>query len=133
MNIRYFVSGSLVFVLASCAGSDVDSSVASGESSAVSSSDSGLECDPGNGDIELIDGFCAIVVADNLGRARHLAVADNGDVFVALREEGAEPGGVVALRDTDGDGRADVTERFGDHYGTAIEIRNGHLYFGTDS
>jgi glucose/arabinose dehydrogenase len=94
----------------------------------------GLTCDPGSGDIELPEGFCAIVVADDLGRARHLAVNDNGDVYVARRQqgEGEPPGGVVALRDTDGDGRADVIERFGDHYGTGIELYEGRLYFGTD-
>ena len=66
-------------------------------------------CDPDNGGITLPAGFCALVVADGLGEARHLAVAPNGDVYVALmRGRGgrgqAGPGGVVALRDGDGDG-----------------------------
>jgi hypothetical protein len=39
-----------------------------------------LVCDPGNGGITLPEGFCAIVAADNLGTARHLTVAANGDV-----------------------------------------------------
>ena len=91
-----------------------------------------LSCDPDNGGIALPNGFCAIVVAHEIGRARHLWVHDNGDIYVALRSsEGA--GGVVALRDTDGDGRADVREQFGDHYGTAIEIHDGYLYFGTNN
>ena len=91
-----------------------------------------LSCDPDNGDINLPNGFCAIVVADEIGRARHLWVHGNGDIYVALRSsEGA--GGVVALRDTDGDGRADVREQFGDHYGTAIEIHEDYLYFGTNN
>ena len=88
-----------------------------------------LQCDPDNGGITLPDGFCAIVFADELGRGRHLTVADNGDVYVALRQ-GDE--GVVALRDTTGDGRADVVERFGDHVGTEIRLHDGFLYFGTD-
>src|SRR5262245_60049888 len=69
-------------------------------------------CDPNNGGLTLPSGFCAMVVADGLGTARHLAVAPNGDVYVALqrgpgggRGEQAPPGGVVALRDADGDGR----------------------------
>ncbi len=31
-------------------------------------------CDPGNGGITLPEGFCAMVVAENVGRGRHLAV-----------------------------------------------------------
>ena len=64
-------------------------------------------CDPDNGGITLPAGFCAVVVADQVGAPRHLAVAQNGDLFVALQ---SRPGGVLALRDTTGDGKADVTE-----------------------
>ena len=72
-------------------------------------------CDPDNGGITLPAGFCALVVADGLGEARHLAVAPNGDVYVALmRGPGgrgqAGPGGVVALHDGDGDGRFETKE-----------------------
>ena len=90
-----------------------------------------IECDPDNGGIELPEGFCALVYADELGRGRHLTVTSDGDVYVALRE--GENGGVVALRDTDGDGRADERAQFGDHYGTGIEVHDGHLYFGTNT
>ena len=44
-------------------------------------------CDPDNGGITLPMGFCALVVADNLGAARHMAVAPNGDLYVALHDE----------------------------------------------
>jgi len=87
-------------------------------------------CDPGGGGITLPDGFCAMVAADNLGSVRHLTVAPNGDVFAALKG-GSRGVGVVALRDTDGDGRMDVTERFGLEGGTGIALRNGFLYFAT--
>ena len=40
-------------------------------------------CDPDNGGLTLPPGFCAAVVAENVGRARHLVVAPNGDVFVS--------------------------------------------------
>src|SRR5438093_3929773 len=65
-----------------------------------------LACDAGNGGITLPAGFCAIVAADNLGTARHLVVAANGDVYVALQK----PGGGVALRDANGDGKFEVKE-----------------------
>lgn len=90
-----------------------------------------LECSPNNGGITLPDGFCAVVVADALGMARHLTVNENGDVYVALSDEN-NGGGIVALRDTNGDGRADSKQYFGDHTGTGIAIRNGYLYYAPD-
>ena len=90
-------------------------------------------CDPDNGGIKLPTGFCALVVANNIGPARHLTVAQNGDVYVALQTtggRGAPPmgGGVVALRDANKDGRFEVTERFGAGSITGIGLRNGYLY-----
>ena len=85
-----------------------------------------------NGGITLPEGFRAVVVADRLGRARHLAVRENGDIYVALRRPSGG-GGIVALRDTDGDGRADVIRRFGEHGGTGIRMHKGHIYFATVS
>src|SRR5579872_5109087 len=84
-----------------------------------------ISCDPGNGGITLPAGFCALVAADNLGTARHLAVAQNGDTYVALQ---AKPGGVVALRDTNGDGKFDMKESFGEGSITGIALRNSYLY-----
>ena len=42
-----------------------------------------MTCDADNGGLKLPQGFCALVAADGLGAARHLAVAPNGDVYVA--------------------------------------------------
>src|SRR5262245_9142461 len=71
-------------------------------------------CDPDNGGIKLPQGFCAAVVADNVGRARHLFVAPNGDVFVTTQTgRGGAGGGIVALRDADGDGKFETKEQFG--------------------
>lgn len=83
-------------------------------------------CDPGNGGLTLPAGFCALVVADNLGTARHLAVAENGDTYVALQRN--NPGGVVALRDTNGDGRFEMKEHFGEGSTTGVALHNGYLY-----
>lgn len=87
-------------------------------------------CDSDNGGITLPTGFCAVVVADQVGGARHLVAAPNGDLFVALQGRSA---GVLALRDTNGDAKADVTERFGSEGGTGIALGKGALYFGTSS
>ncbi len=40
-------------------------------------------CDADNGGITLPQGFCALVIADSLGALRHVAVAPNGDLYVA--------------------------------------------------
>jgi len=91
-------------------------------------------CDPNNAGLTLPDGFCAFIVATDLGIARHIAVAANGDLFVSLRNVNADtPGGIVALRDTDGDGRADAQEKFGDDGATGIVLRNGYLYYATET
>ena len=65
-------------------------------------------CDANNAGIQLPAGFCALLVADGLGEARHMTVAANGDLYVALQN-----GGIAALRSTKGDGRFDVKEKFG--------------------
>src|SRR2546425_640005 len=88
-------------------------------------------CDSDNGGITLPDGFCAVVVADQVGRARHLAVTPSGDIFVALDDGSGAKGGVLALRDTSGDGKADVRETAGTEGGTGIALSKGSLYFST--
>ncbi len=91
-------------------------------------------CDPDNGGLTLPAGFCALVVADNLGIGRHMAIAANGDLFVSLRNVDAKtPGAIMALRDTNGDGRFEVQEKFGDQGGTGIALRPGYLYHAQDT
>lgn len=80
-----------------------------------------------NGGLTLPDGFSAIIVADDLGPARHIAVAANGDIYVSLQQK-TNGGGIVALRDTNGDGKADIRKYFGDHADTGIQLWNGYLY-----
>jgi glucose/arabinose dehydrogenase len=93
-----------------------------------------VACDPDNGGLKLPQGFCALVAADGLGTGRHLAVAPNGDVYVALRRsqppagQQAAGGGVVALRDANGDGKFEIKETFGSGSTTGIGLRNGYLY-----
>ncbi len=94
---------------------------------------SSISCDSDNGGLILEEGFCASVFADTLGRARHIAVAPNGDVYVKLRRE-MNGGSIVALRDSDADGKADEIRYFGNPEwgGTGIEVHNGYLYYSSD-
>lgn len=93
--------------------------------------------DPDNGGLTTPDGFETLVVADSTGLARHLVVNSNGDIYVKLRYFGnGQQGGTVALRDTNGDGKADIIKNFGnykDHSSLAngITIRNGYLYYSS--
>jgi glucose/arabinose dehydrogenase len=81
-------------------------------------------------ELSLPEGFTATVFAEGVGKdARHLAVNANGDVYVNV--DGGDEARIVALRDTDGDGRADLQESFGSIGGTGIAIRGGHLYAST--
>jgi glucose/arabinose dehydrogenase len=92
--------------------------------------------DIGNGGLFLPDGFQAVVVVDSIGRARHLTVSESGDIYVKLRVPDKEGRGIVVIRDTNQDGKADIVEYFGDYpdlgnYGTGMRIYNGYLYFST--
>lgn len=90
-------------------------------------------CTANNAGITVPGGFCVQVVADSLGAARHVAVAPNGDLLVAIRNTNTARGGVVALRDGDGDGIAETRRTFGIGGGTGIAFHDGYLYFATDS
>ena len=83
--------------------------------------------------ITVPEGLCARIYHEGVGAARHLTVAPNGDVFVAIRNQGGQRGGVVALRDTDGDGRADQTQAWGEDGGSGIALGDGTLYFATNT
>jgi glucose/arabinose dehydrogenase len=82
-----------------------------------------------DGGITVAREFCARVVVDSIGRARHIAVAENGDVFVAIQNTRGTRGGVVVLRDTDRDGMLEEVGRFGDNGGTGIARHGEYLWF----
>ena len=98
------------------------------------------ECDRDNGGITLPAGFCAAIFADTIGVARHAVVGPDGIVYLAL-EPGSrtsagtsrrrEPGGIAILRDTTGDGRADLVRRIATGGGTGIALRGDWLYYST--
>lgn len=97
-------------------------------------------CDQGDGGITLPPGFCASVFADEVGVARHLVVTPKGDVYVALEDSRRASanstrikgengrGGIVALRDTNADGRADIRFRIHDASHSGMAFRNPWLY-----
>lgn len=83
-------------------------------------------------------GFEALVVTDSIGRARHLAVNENGDIYVKLAYANQDSSS-VAIRVSPEDGKADQIAYFGGYkaergYGpTSMRIYNGYIYFGSRS
>ena len=89
-----------------------------------------------NGGLTLPLEFTALTVVDSIGPSRHIAVNDNGDIYVKLREAKGTLGN-IALRDTTGDGKADVIKRFGGYpndgkFATEMRIHNNYLYFSSE-
>jgi glucose/arabinose dehydrogenase len=91
--------------------------------------------------IVLPKGFCASVFADKIGHARQMAVAPNGTVFVNTwsgvyynNDTPPDGGFLVALKDMDGDGRAEHVERFGQTFaeggkgGTGVYLHKDWVY-----
>ena len=94
--------------------------------------------DPDNGGLLLPGNFEAVVVADSIGRARHITVNDNGDIYVklAFNDMMHGSGGTVGLRDADNDGKADIITYFGDYKDegglpVGIAVHDGYLYTST--
>lgn len=89
------------------------------------------------------EGFCVTIFADHVGHARHLVVGPDNTVYVNTWSGGyydydyakpPEGGFVIALKDRDGDGVADVTTRSGPsatqggHGGTGIAFYDQKLF-----
>ncbi|HEU4700224.1 MAG TPA: PQQ-dependent sugar dehydrogenase [Gemmatimonadales bacterium] len=98
----------------------------------------GPPCAADDGGLALADGFCARLVARNLGAVRQLAVAPDGTLYAALsrgsaftgkQELTSSIGGVLAFRDANGDGDFDERAAFGPGPGNAVAVVDGHLYF----
>ena len=123
----------LLAVLSSCSTADRPASDTASVAAAADSTPA--PCPGDNGGLTLPAGFCATIFADSVGSARHVAVAANGDVFTQLiaRKKGAESGsgqtgGILALRDTNNDGKADTSAYFGSLGGTGIGVAPGFVY-----
>lgn len=90
---------------------------------------------PANAQLQVPPGFKVEVFAQGLSRPRWLLVADNGDVFLAESYNDR----IRLLRDTDGDGKAEVNQVFADRglnqpFGMAIAPDGKTFYIAnTDS
>ena len=117
------------------------------DSTAASASDTATSAAAdGAATVTFPDGFTGTIFADSLGAVRHASAAPNGDLYLNTwrspydSTRTAPAGGfVVALRDTNRDGRADLVRRFGpasesgSKGGTGIAVYRGAVYVEADS
>jgi len=69
--MKVFVRSGLFLLSAACA-----------STGGISGNSEAARCS-NNGGVTVPTGFCASVFADSLGKARYLAIAPNGDIYVA--------------------------------------------------
>jgi glucose/arabinose dehydrogenase len=84
--------------------------------------------DKDNGGIKLPDGFSATVFVDKTAPARHIAISENGNIYLAMSSI-KNGGGIAAIRDANGDGKADEIKYFNKATTTGIEYKDGFLYY----
>ena len=131
--------GTLGFGAVALAGLGSAILLVAGFAPAVQAAPKAAGCDRGG--IALPPGFCATIFADNLGHVRHLAAGPGGALYANTWSGGyfagakaEEDGSLVALKDTNGDGKADFVKRFGQRAsegatgGTGVAVYNGALY-----
>lgn len=87
--------------------------------------------DTSNAGLTLPVGFAALKVADSAGKARHIVVTEQGDIYVKLGALEAGKG-ILRFRDKNGDGKADEKVAFGNYAGTGISIKKDFLYASSD-
>ena len=115
-----------------------DRAAAGAADSATTAAATASACPGDNAGLTLPAGFCATAFADSIVHGRHVVVASNGDVYITI--DGTAPpsptgpakqrpvGSVVALRDTNHDGHADLVKSIPGVGDTGIGLANGYLY-----
>ena len=83
--------------------------------------------DTNNGGITLPKDFGALVVSEETGKARHIAVNQNGDIYVKLAKL-KDGKGMVILHDANGDGKADESKSMTDYIGTGVAFHGDFMY-----
>ncbi|MCC2545316.1 PQQ-dependent sugar dehydrogenase [Hymenobacter sp. BT175] len=90
-----------------------------------------VAADPDNAGLKLPAGFGALKVAETGGRARHLTVTPQGNIYVKLNRPNADGKGILMLRPSSG-GKAEVAGSLGNYGGTGIYSTKDYLYASSD-
>ena len=83
-----------------------------------------------NAGLTLPNGFGAKVIADNLGKARHLIVTPQHDIYVRLARTVKGNGTLLLHEEND---KASVVYGFGNFGGTGVYLRDSYLYTASNS
>ena len=144
MGVRVSFDGliapfAIALLVGACSGGD--RAPAARADSATTAAAMANSCTGDNAGLTLPAGFCATVFADSIAHGRHVVVASNGDVYITLEGTAPSPekqisgvakqeqqAALVALRDTNRDGRADIVARLPGRGNTGIGLANGYLY-----
>lgn len=91
--------------------------------------------DKDNGGLFLPKGFEALVVTDSSGPARHMAVSEDGNIYVKLRITQGDSGNIAIS--VNKNGKAALMQRFGDYpndgsFATEMRINKNYLYFSSE-
>ena len=83
--------------------------------------------DEDNAGLTLPAGFGALIAADSLGGARHIAITKQGDLYVKLARP-RNGKSILFLHDGNSDGRFEEKTGFANYGGTGLYIKGGYLY-----
>ena len=83
-----------------------------------------------NAGLTVPNGFGAKIIADNLGKARHLIVTPQNDIYVRLARKVDGHGTLLLHEEND---KASVVYGFGNFGGTGVYLRDSYLYTASNS
>ncbi len=87
--------------------------------------------DTGKGSIKVPEGFSATIVADNVGKARHIVISPKGIVYVkSMRKINGK--GIFVLKNVGANAKLTIIDTFCNYGGTGIVIKDGYLYASSD-
>lgn len=88
--------------------------------------------DADNAGLKLPSGFSALIVANNLGPVRHIALTKEGGLYAKLQRV-KNGNGILFLQDKNKDGKLEQQSQFGSYGGTGMRIHNGYLYASSNT
>lgn len=86
--------------------------------------------DEPNAGLSLPQGFSAVKLIEGIGKVRHIAITQNGDIYARLARP-VKGQGTLLLQQADG--KATVKMGFGNYGGTGVHIYKGYLYTASNS
>jgi glucose/arabinose dehydrogenase len=86
--------------------------------------------DKPNAGLTTPEGFTAVKLIEGIGKVRHIAITQNGNIYARLARPVKGQGNLLL---TQSDGKATVKMGFGNFGGTGVHIYKGYLYTASNS